>query len=211
MSVRNYVDNKAFLAAFVRYLPVIRPLRKKHKALCKKLLKQGTKKSELPKFARPQTVDYDYIGECLLKIATHLVRKYTFIGSYSSLQEDMIGDALENAIMYLDNFDPKKSKNPFAYFTQIMTFAFYRRMAKESKQNYIKQKSLESAIDFFTVQGGDSGAYANTYIKFIRDAKSDIVKDFEESKRNKKKPLNPKGKKKKVETPGIEKFMVVNE
>jgi hypothetical protein len=205
----NYVDNHKFLQAFLNYLPVIRPLRKKHKALCKKLLKQGLRKSELPKFVRPQTPDYDFIGECLLKIATHLVRKYTYIGTFSSLQEDMIGDALENAIMYLDNFNPKVSKNPFAYFTQIMTYAFYRRMAKESKQNYIKQKSLESAIDFFAVQGGDSGAYKNTYVKFIRDAKSDIIKDFEESKRNKKKPSNPKSKKK--ETPGIEKFMVVNE
>ena len=117
MAKVNYVNNKEFLAAFQIYLPICKPLRKKHDALCAKLLKQGVKKSALPRFARPQTPEYDFIGECLLKIANHLAFKYTFIPSFNTLREEMIGDALENAIQYLENFDPKKSKNPFAYFS----------------------------------------------------------------------------------------------
>jgi hypothetical protein len=46
--------------------------------------------------------------------------------------------------MYCENFDPDKSNNPFSYFTQIIYFAFLRRIQKEKKQNYIKYKFLES-------------------------------------------------------------------
>lgn len=206
----HYVDNKAFLEAFKTYLPIVRPLREKYEAQCKKLLKQGMTKKELPSFARPQTPEYDFIGECFLKIAEHLSRlpdyfRYTF-------KEEMIGDAIENAVMYMENFDPEKSSNPFAYFTQIMTYAFWRRCEKEDKHAYIKQKSLEAAADFYSTQGGDSGEYTNTYVKFVRDAKSDIIKNFEERKQEKKDKTkkanldNPK--KKKVENQGVEQFMV---
>ena len=40
--------------------------------------------------------------------------------------------------------NPDKSKNPFAYFTQIIYFAFLRRIQKEKKQMYIRHKSIEN-------------------------------------------------------------------
>ena len=52
----------------------------------------------------------------------------------------MISDGLENCVQYCHNFNPDKSKNPFAYFTQIIYYAFLRRIEKEKKQSYIKQK-----------------------------------------------------------------------
>ena len=55
----------------------------------------------------------------------------------------MIGDAIENCILYAHNFNPEKSKNPFSYFTQIIYFAFLRRIEKEKKQLYIKYKVAE--------------------------------------------------------------------
>ena len=204
-----YVDNKKFLEAFKIYLRVLKPLRTEYNKKCKQALKEGVAKDELPSFERPQTPEYDYIGECLLKIATHLSYKANFINY--TFREDMIGDAIENAIQYLENFDPKKSNNPFAYFTQVMMYAFLRRISKEEKHSYIKQKSLESAIDFFSTQGGDDGEYANTYIKFIRDSESDIIKNFEEKKDNKKKVSTATTRtRKKIYNPGIERFMVTH-
>jgi hypothetical protein len=58
-------------------------------------------------------------------------------------REDMICDGIENCVQYIDRFDPEKSSNPFAYFTQVIYFAFLRRIAKEKKQLEIKTKILE--------------------------------------------------------------------
>ena len=60
-------------------------------------------------------------------------------------REDMISDGIENCVQYINNFDPTKSSNPFAYFTQIVYFAFLRRIAKEKKQLEIKSKILEQS------------------------------------------------------------------
>ena len=60
-------------------------------------------------------------------------------------KEDMISDGVENCVQYIDNFDPAKSKNPFAYFTQIVYYAFLRRIAKEKRQMDIKDKILEKS------------------------------------------------------------------
>ena len=83
----------------------------------------------------------EYIGECFWKIAEHLSHKSNFINY--PFRDDMIGDAIENCIMYAHNFNPEKSKNPFSYFTQITYYAFIRRIEKEKKQNYVKYKLLE--------------------------------------------------------------------
>jgi len=206
-----YVDPKLFFKAMNTYLKLVRPLRREHNALCKKLIKQGVQKKDFPLFVRPQTPEYDFIGECLLKIAVHLSYSPKFFPNFhnQSLREEMIGDALENAIQYLENFNPRKTKNPFAYFTQIMWYSFYRSITKEAKQTYIKKKSLQSAMDFFATQGGDDGEYANTYIKFLRESDDDIIEDFERRKNNKKKVNVNSKKKRKKENPGIERFMVV--
>ena len=58
-------------------------------------------------------------------------------------REDMISDGIENCVQYIHNFDPEKSKNPFAYFTQIVHYAFLRRIQKEKKQLDIKTKIIE--------------------------------------------------------------------
>jgi len=203
LAKQNYVDPILFLKAFRRYLPLVKPLRKKYTKLCKQLLKSGMKKSELPPFERPHNSDYEFIGECLLKIATHLARK-GFFGT-TPYKEEMIGDAVLNAILYLENFDVKRG-NPFAYFTQIMTFAFYRRISGEEKHKYIKQMSLRSMMDLFATQKDDSGEYDNTYIKFMRELQNDTIEKFEANKNKKKKPNSRKVKKPII--PLIDRFMV---
>ena len=83
----------------------------------------------------------DYIGQCFLDIANGLSNRPNFINY--TFKEDMVFDGVENCIRYCHNFDPDKSKNPFSYFTQIVYYAFLRRIEKEKKQSYIKFKMTE--------------------------------------------------------------------
>ena len=111
----------------------------------------------------------NYLGDCILKIATHLSYKPNFINY--SYREEMISDGLENCLQYFTNFDPTRSKNPFAYFTQIIYYAFLRRIAKEKKQTFIKNKIImEMPFDAFELQDHDeNGAYNNAYLDFLQN------------------------------------------
>jgi len=117
-----YVNNKEFLEALIVY---------KSKVIAAK--ESGADRPIVPR----------YIGECFLKIATHLSYKPNFVNYM--FREDMICDGIENCLQYIDNFDPEKSKNPFAYFTQIIYYAFLRRIQKEKRQLEIKSKILEKS------------------------------------------------------------------
>lgn len=123
MAEKHYVDNKKLFEVMVKYRAAV----DKHKQAQKK-----TKRK-----LKPPTIP-DYVGECLLKIATRLSNKPNF-ANYT-FREDMISDAMENCILYMHNFDPKKSQNPFAYFTQIIHYAFIRRIEREKKYSYTKYK-----------------------------------------------------------------------
>jgi hypothetical protein len=116
----NYVNNREFLDALMVYRQKV----------------AAAKESGDPKPMVP-----NYIGECFLKIATHLSYKPNFVNYM--FREDMICDGIENCLQYIDNFNPEKSTNPFAYFTQIIYYAFLRRIQREKKQLEIKTKILE--------------------------------------------------------------------
>ena len=75
-------------------------------------------------------------------------------------KDDMVCDGIENCVQYINNFNPEKSSNPFAYFTQIIHYAFLRRIQKEKKQLEIKSKILERSgyDEVFTVDGDASGS-----------------------------------------------------
>ena len=116
----HYVNNKEFLYAIVEY---------------KAKVKEAEEKGE------PKPRITNYLGECFLKIATHLSYKPNFVNYM--FKDDMICDGIENCVQYINNFDPEKSSNPFAYFTQIIHYAFLRRIQKEKKQLEIKSKIIE--------------------------------------------------------------------
>jgi len=116
----HYVNNKEFLAALIRH-------------------RENIEIAEIQKKDKPRIPRY--IGECFLKIATHLSFKPNFVNYM--FKEDMISDGIENCVQYIHNFNPEKSQNPFAYFTQIIHYAFLRRIQKEKKQLEIKNKILE--------------------------------------------------------------------
>tara|TARA_Y100000296_G_scaffold77613_1_gene99364 strand:- start:313 stop:699 length:387 start_codon:yes stop_codon:yes gene_type:complete len=104
----------------------------------------------------------------------------------------MVGDGIENCLMYCSNFDPEKSKNPFSYFTQIIYYAFLRRIQKEKKQSYIKYKCFElmdenGAISDVLKQtiNVDFENYNNPTAEYFKINENDIEK-FEPKKRKKK-------------------------
>ena len=146
----HYVNNKEFLAAMVEY-----------KKTVDKAQKAGKKNPRVP----------DYVGECFLKIANHLSYRPNFINY--TFRDDMISDGIENCLQYLKNFNPDKSNNPFAYFTQIIYYAFIRRIQKEKKQTNIKYKMIEQGgIDEFSVLPGDTNNdYKNQFLEFLRKNK----------------------------------------
>ena len=125
-----------------------------------------------------------YIGEAIMKIATHLAYKPNF--SNYTFREEMISDGIENCLLYLNNFDPAKSKNPFAYFTQIIYFAFLRRIQREKRHLYTKYAAIEQANIMGATsenQGGDSKSY-DTDIKYgewSQEQMERFMKDFEDS------------------------------
>tara|TARA_R100001369_G_scaffold26757_1_gene48238 strand:+ start:829 stop:1425 length:597 start_codon:yes stop_codon:yes gene_type:complete len=140
----HYVDNKVFLQAMTEW-----------KVLCK-IAEEEQK--DLPKEEKVKPQVTNYIGECFLKIATHLSYRPNFINY--TYRDEMIADGIENCLQYCSNFDPEKSKNPFAYFTQIIYYAFLRRIAKEKKQTHVRNKIIESvSYQSWTVNEGDTNRY----------------------------------------------------
>lgn len=160
----HYVNNADFLKALIEYRENV-----------EQAAKDGKPKPQLS----------NYIGECILKIATHLSYKPNFINY--SYRDDMILDGIENCIQYIDNFNPDKSSNPFAYFTQIIYYAFLRRIAKEKKQSYIKGKLIQDMpFEAFELQEGDDGDYHNAYLEFMQNNQT-FDDSFIERKKAKKK------------------------
>ena len=133
----HYVNNKEFLEAMVAW-----------REECAEAEQNG--KDQLPVT--------NYIGECFLKIATHLSYRPNFINY--TYRDEMISDGIENCLQYVANFNPEKSKNPFAYFTQIIYYAFLRRIQKEKKQTHVKNKMIEkNHYETFTTMTGDDTVY----------------------------------------------------
>ena len=118
----HYVNNKQFLYAIVEYKAKVR---------------------EAEEAWKPKPRITNYLGSCFLKIATHLSYKPNFVNYM--FKDDMVCDGIENCVQYINNFNPEKSSNPFAYFTQIIHYAFLRRIQKEKKQLEIKTKIIEKS------------------------------------------------------------------
>ena len=171
---QHYVDNERFLEVMSDYR--------------EKYLQAKDNDTELP-------IIPDYAGECFLKIAERLSHRPNFINY--AFREEMVSDGIENSVMYASNFNPEKSTNPFAYFTQIIYFAFLRRIEKEKKQLYIKYKtmeeysSLEDHVDMGEMGQSETQAVSSGASPLTADKRASIqefIFAFEEKKRKKKKP-----------------------
>lgn len=172
--VTHYVNNKRLLEEMIAY---------------RKLYYEAKDRGE----DRPKTPEY--IGECIYLIATRLATKPNFYGY--SYKDEMISDGIENCLNYLYNFDPEKSSNPFAYFTQIIYFAFLRRIQKEKKQVYIKHKALENSMLMNElVETSDDVQFTVHNLQTDREKMEGLVQLFEPKKAEKLKAIT-----------GIEKFV----
>lgn len=131
---RDYVNNRQFYEAIVA-----------HKAAVEKARKEGKPEPKIP----------DYIGECIMKIAEKLSTKPCFINY--SFRDEMISDGIENCFLYFHDYDPDyqyekqpmestKGPNPFAYFTQVIYYAFLRRINKEEKIRYTLYKNFQETV-----------------------------------------------------------------
>ena len=163
----HYVDNKKFYAALVEY---------------KKLVDESKAEGkDLPMVP-------NYIGECFIKIATHLSYKGNFINY--SFKDDMISDGIENCLTAVSKFDPEKSTNPFAYYTQVIYFAFIRRIQKEKKQQIAKYKMIENMdIDQIISQEGGDSEFNSQFIDYLKRQLDTVDVDKREMKKPKKNKL----------------------
>ena len=164
----NYINNEDFLDAMIVYKEKI------------KKAEDGNK--EIPPVP-------DYIGECFLLIAERLSFRPNFINY--AFKDDMISDGIENCLQYVNNFNPEKSKNPFAYFTQIIYWAFVRRIQKEKKNLYIKYKEMERKSyleDHIETSSDDNKEYLSLIGSAdSRNMISQFIEDFEEKRFKKRK------------------------
>lgn len=119
---KHYVDNEGFYNALVER---------------KKILSQLG-----PDDPKPQPSNF--IGKCIMDIAKNLSSKYQF-NNYP-YKEEMIGDAIEHCVRYLDSFDPEKSNNPFSYFTQTCYYQFIGRISAEKKDLYMRCKATMGSL-----------------------------------------------------------------
>lgn len=155
---RNYVNNKDLLDSLIEY-----------KEACKEAENCGDKLPQVP----------NYIGSCIMLIATRLATKPNFSGY--SYKEEMISDGIENCLQYIHNFDPEKSSNPFAYFTQIIWYAFLRRIQKEKKQTYIKFKASQNMMTQALINdSSDVNIQLNEPPEYI----SEFINEFERKLKN---------------------------
>lgn len=166
---KHYISNANFLDALVKY-----------KKECKEAEEKNKPRPPIP----------NYIGECWMKIAEGLSHKPNFINY--TYREEMIGDGIENCLMYFENFNPEKSSNPFAYFTQIVYYAFLRRIEKEKKQTYVKYKSTEQTgildeLELLEMEDGSNRQFE------IYDNISEFIYAWEENKKKKKTQTSPIG------------------
>jgi hypothetical protein len=173
----HYVDNRKLYEAIVEYRKVI-----------KEKEAEGLDRPPIP----------TYIGHCMLMIANRLSLKPNFVNY--SYREEMISDGIENCVCYFDNYDPDRYDNPFAYFTQIIYFAFLRRIQKEKKQLYIKHKSLENSFlmhELYEQGEQDEVDFIPSYVDMDNENMNEFIKAFETN-------LDKKRKKRKR---GLEKFI----
>ena len=168
----HYVDNKKFLDAMIEH-------------------REKVQKAEDKKRKPPMVTNY--IGECFLKIANHLSYRPNFINY--TYRDDMISDGIENCLQYMRNFNPEKSNNPFAYFTQIIYYAFIRRIQREKKQTHVKHRIISKADfqAFVTMEGDDTSYSVGGFDPNIMVPDEDVYK--------------PKKKNKEINKKGLENFM----
>lgn len=167
---RHYVNNKDFYQSIIDY----------------RVKLQSNPEARIP----------EYIGLCIRNICERLSTKPNFVGY--SFRDEMVSDGIENCIRAVHLFDPNKTSNPFAYFTQIAWNAFIRRINQEKKEQYVKHKNVQHMYlvgEMEDMSYGDTGG--SMQLK-SNDPSNEIISSFENK-------LTKQKKQDKVT--GVEKFI----
>lgn len=191
----HYVNNKEFSQAVVDYVNAAKNEKDK-----------GNKAPIIP----------NYIAESFLKIAENLSHKANFIRY--TYREEMVMDAVENCLKAIENYNVNATTrtgkpNAFAYFTQIIWYAFLRRITKEKKQQEIKERYMaQASYDQFLVEGEDnevSQTYANHFVDNLRE-RIDKVKTYDNEIKQfaKDNNLNTRKKRKKSVDSDLSEFIM---
>lgn len=165
----NYVDNKKFYEEILKYRASLADAQEK-----------GLDNPRIP----------EYIGECIFKIAEKLSTKPCFVNY--SFRDEMVSDGYENCILYFKDYNPEITQNPFAYFTQIIYYAFLRRISKEEKNRYIIYKNFQETITLNDlgnfVDENDNRVVSKSMYENINDFMNNFEKK-EELKKQKRKQV----------------------
>lgn len=174
----HYVNNQEFSAAVVDYVGTVKEAKDNDKTI---------------------PVVTDYVATCFLRIAENLSHKSNFIRY--TYREEMVMDAVENCLKAVENYDINASTrtgkpNAFAYFTQIIWYAFLRRITKEKKQQEIKEKYLsQSGVEVFlqAEQGDISTQVVTHFVDTLKDRIDKVkthdadLKEFAQKQKTRKK------------------------
>jgi hypothetical protein len=174
----HYINNRDFSLAVVDYVSLANKAKEENKTI--------------PKVT-------NYIATCFIKIAEGLSHRPNFVRY--TYREEMVMDGVENCLRAINNYKIETATrtgkpNAFSYFTQIVYFAFIRRITKEKKQQDIKMRYIERmGIEDFTSMGMDDSGAAETmaYVDTLRERISKVrhvdkkIKTFEKIEKKKEK------------------------
>jgi hypothetical protein len=162
---KHYVSKEELQQALIDY-----------KTQCDLAVAQGLPEPRVP----------EYIGECFVKIATHISYRPNFYNY--TFRDEMVSDGIENCLMYFRNYNPEKFNNPFGYFSKIIWYAFLRRIAKEKRELAKKFKYIESLdITDLLTQEQDTGEFVNQFLEYLKNELDHVDPSLREIKQRVKK------------------------
>lgn len=141
--------------------------------LHKELTKYKLEYDHCKKNGKPLPVPNDYIGKCIISIATRTAYSRSFCRY--PYRNDLISDAIENCVRYLHTFriEPvegthvnkgKMVQNAFGWLSMIVFRAYVRRIKMENRQLEITEE-LISKKDYSEVCNSEGQIIPNIYVK----------------------------------------------
>jgi len=142
---------------------------------------------------KPVPIVTNYIAQCFLNISENLSRKSNF-GRYT-FREEMVMDGVEDCLRRIQNYDvntPTRTgkPNPFGYFTQIIWWAFVRRIKKEKKRQedhlrYISETGIDQLVQE-ELESNPASAATMAYVEELRQKFDTFQAEKEEESKKKK-------------------------
>ncbi len=121
------------------------------------------------------------VATAIVQIATKMSRLHNFV-SYS-YRQDMISDAILQCTAKFHLFDPEKSNNPFAYYSQITWQSYVGRIKQEQKQTSIKARLINDKVTSEFVQQNleNDTEGTNAFVDFLKE--NEIFVDYYEQRK----------------------------